>query len=275
MAAHTRNIATAPRLLFRPDPVIGWSLTPGFGVKVGFRRNTFQNIGTDGWRCVPRPSDTMSPAPDTEPKVAIYGCSFTYGTGSGDNKTFTGRLQRDLPNVRVVNRRVGGHNTVQNLFQFRRNIAHPQRMRQYRDWYRLGVEQVPVVRLDAAGRRAQIIYRSIWQPVLRAADSEIFLPDDYLINSATLAVLDLLTEAVGAAGVPLRFVPLDAPDPGFANTVRGQFPDTIDFSTPLDQDHTFLPRNNHPNMIANTLFADRIPPVVAGPCDALQAGDHA
>ncbi|SLN76845.1 SGNH/GDSL hydrolase family protein [Roseisalinus antarcticus] len=278
-----------PRLLFRPDAVLGWRLTPDHSVQVGFRENVIQHIDRDGWRRVPNAT------PAKGPRVGIYGCSFTYGTGLTDEETFAARLQDARPQVRILNRGIGGHGTTQNLLQLRRdiaqgavdaavfaiisdhrfrNIAHPQRMRQYLspDWYHLGVEQVPVARLDADGR-ARIVYHPIWQPVIRDADFHIFLPDDFMINSATLAVLDLVRETTAEAAVPLGFVLLDALDPDFSAAVRDRFPETHDISTPYDRDHTFLPRDIHPNARANALFAERLDPVVTGLCASLPGGD--
>ena len=279
------KIVAKPRLLFRPDPVLGWSLTPGHAVRVGFRPDILQRIDPTGWRSLPRPASA------TGPRVAVYGCSFTYGTGLADEETFTAHLQQTLPDIRILNRGIGGHGTVQNLLQFRRdiahgsvdaavfaiisdhrfrNIAHPQRMRQYLspDWYRLGVEHVPVARLDAAGR-VRIIYHPIWQPVIRDADFDIFLPDDYMINAATFAVLDLVRATAAAAGIPLRLVLLDAIDPSFSAALLHHAPDACDISTPYDQAHTFLPSDIHPNAEANRLFATRLTPLVA------QLGDDA
>lgn len=288
MAITPANIVAKPRLLFRPDPVLGWSLSPGHGVKVGFRDGIVQTIGTDGWRHQPDGSDTG-------PKLAVYGCSFTYGTGLADDETYTARLQRALPEARILNRGIGGHGTVQNLLQFRRdiangsvdaavfaiisdhrfrNIAHPQRMRQYlnREWYDLGVDHVPVARLDATGQ-ARIIYHPLWQPVINQADFHIFLPDDYMITIATLAVLETVRQTAQAAGVPLRFALLDALDPDFNAAVCDRFPDTLDIATPHDEDHTFLPQDLHPNVTANQLFAARLLPAVAALCDQVNAGD--
>jgi len=290
MTTDTANIVAVPRLLFRPDPVIGWSLTPGYAVQVGFREDVLQHINPDGWRYVPK-------APKTGPRVAIYGCSFTYGTGLADGETFTALLQDAQPEMRILNRGVGGHGTVQNLLQLRRdiangvidvavfaiisdhrfrNIAHPQRMRQYlnRNWYKLGVEQFPVARMDATGR-AYIVYHPIWQPVIRQANFNIFLPDEYMITAATMAVLDLVHETAQAAGVPLQLVLLDSLDPTFNATVQNRFDDTVDISTPYDQEHTFMPQDIHPNVLANTLFSTRLQPLITKLCDALSTEGQA
>ena len=278
------KIVSKPRLLFRPDPVLGWSLSPGHAVRVGFRQNVLQHINPQGWRTV------AAPATGDGPRIAFYGCSFTYGTGLTDDETFTSLVQRDRPSVRVLNRGIGGHGSVQNFLQFRRdlstravdgavfgiisdhrfrNIAHPQRMRQYLapEWYKLGVEHVPVARLDASGK-VRIVYLPIWQPVIRDAEFQAFLPDDFMLNAASFAVFDLIASVAKAAGIPVAFVLLDKLDRPFNAGVMERFPQTTDISTPYDTDHTFMPRDIHPNVRANELFAERLLPIVDGLCDA-------
>lgn len=281
------KIVTKPRLLFRPDPVLGWGLTPDHGVRVGFREGIVQHIGPDGTRYVPGALEAKGPA------VAIYGCSFTYGTGLSDEETYCALLQRAVPGARILNHGIGGHGTVQNYLRLRRditsgavdaaifaiisdhrfrNIAHPQRMHQYlkREWYELGVEHVPIARMDAAGN-AHVTHVPIWQPMIKREDLSLFLPDDYMINSATLAVLQLVRDLAERARIPLCFALLDSLDPCFSAAVTDRYGDTVDVSTPYDQDHTFLPHDIHPNAHANALFAERLTPVVGSLINQVKA----
>lgn len=274
----TRRTVSKPRLLFRPDPVLGWRLSADHSVRVAFRSNILQHIAADGWRHVPGSQTAQGP------RVGFYGCSFTYGTGLADEETFTALLQRDMPDVRILNRGIGGHGSVQNLLQLRRdiaagaidaavfsvisdhrfrNIAHPQRMRQYlsAEWYKLRVEHVPVAQLDGKGQ-VQIVYREIWQPALRDVNFGVFLPDDHMVNLVTLAVLELIRETARAAGIPLRFALLDSLDRDFNSAVCDRFSEALDISCPHDRQHTFQPLDNHPNMRANSLFAERLQPLI-------------
>lgn len=285
MLQSPEKIVSTPRLLFRPDPVIGWSLTPNHAVRVPFRDGTVvQHIRQDGWRSVPH-------QPDSGKRVAFYGCSFTYGTGLADEETYCALLQQNHRDLRILNRGIGGHGTVQNLLQLRRdiaagaidaavftiisdhrfrNIAHPQRMRQYLapEWYKLGVEHVPVARMTSRGK-VEIKYCALWQPAIRDADFRVFLPDDYMINVATLAVLDLVRDTACEANIPLRFVVLDQYDPDFTDTVLNRFDTAVDISTPHDTKHTFKPRDSHPNPHANRLFAQRLGVVVSDLCKVI------
>jgi hypothetical protein len=243
-------------------------------VKVPYRDNVIQTIGPDGWRIVPGPDRP------TRANIAVYGCSFIYGTGLGDDETCTAILQSGLRNARVVNRGIGGHGTLQNYLQFRRdidkglvhaavfgvvsdhrfrNIAHPLRMQQLLapEWYELGVEHVPTVRQNRSGDLG-VDYVSIWQPSLRRRDFEAFLPDDHMIDQATLCVLKAIAELADRRDIPIAFALLDQMDLEFNELVLSAFSQALDASIPIDADHTFLPHDPHPNVHANRLYAERL-----------------
>lgn len=258
--------------------MLGWALTPGYGVRVRFREDVLQTIGSDGWRTVPG-----SGLKDV-PSLGVYGCSFTYGTGLGDAETFTALLQEDFPEFNVMNRGIGGQGTVQNLLQFRqdiragrvdcavfamisdhrfRNVPHPVRMQAFLnpEWYRIGVEHVPIARRDSLGKLS-IRYVQVWQPVLQKGGFDVFLPDDHMLTSTTLAVLNEAVLLAARNNIPIRFALLDQLDPGFNEAVLTRFPMSVDVSSPHDAQHTFLPADPHPNVKANQLFAQRLRPTV-------------
>lgn len=266
--------AHKPRQLFRPNPLLGWKLEPNSSVDVVFRNGIAQTIGADGWRYVPG-SDNGA-----EFGVGIYGCSFTYGTALADEETFCALLQAAFPDVEILNRGVGGYSSVQNLLQFKqdiqlgrvqaaifaiisdhryRNIPHPQRMQQFlsAEWYELGIEHVPVV-AQQRDSGIDIEYVGLWQPSLLRRDFDAFLPSDRMINEATLAVFDAIVDLADKQNVPIAFALLDNLDPEFNSLVLNRFSIAHDISTPFDAEHTFLPRNVHPNVLANRLFADRL-----------------
>lgn len=280
MTPAPKEIVAKPRLLFRPDPVLGWALSPDHAVKVRFRHGVIQHIGPDGWRWVPPPEDVPAP---TGARLAVYGCSFTYGTGLRDDETFTARIQQALPDAVICNRGIGGQGTVQNLLQFRRDIAagavdaavftvisdhqtrnipHPIRMRQYlaAEWYQLGVEHVPVLRRDATGR-GRIAYVPIWQPVIEQGGFDVFLPDARMQAEATFSALDMVRETAAVANVPLQLILLDNYDTDFSAALLERFSDAVDISVPGDKAHTFLPHDRHPNVAANKLYAERLLPM--------------
>lgn len=277
MTPSTDTIVSKPRLLFRPDPVLGWSLTPGHAVQVAYREGVVQRIGADGWRQVPGRDQASGP------RLAVYGCSFTYGTGLTDAETYVARLQAAVPDLRLLNRGIGGQGTVQNFLQFRRDIAagavdaaifaiigdhrfrnipHPSRMRQYLspEWSALGVEHVPVLRRDGAGR-PHIAYLPIWQPAIVRGGFEAFLPDEWMITGATLAVLGMIREVAAAHRIPVGFALLDGRSPAFNTAVLANCETCLDISVPLDAAHTHLPHDRHPNARANALYAERLLPL--------------
>lgn len=231
------------------------------------------------------------------PNIGVYGCSFVYGTGLADDETFTARLQRAFPNVRIRNRGIGGQGTVQNLLQFRRDIAagemdaaifavisdhqtrnipHPQRMKQYLspEWSRLGIEHVPVLRRDGAGR-GRIAYLPIWQPMIERGGFEVFLPDARMQVEATLAAFDMVYDTSAAAKVPLHVVLLDALDADFNAALLDRFPGASDISVPTDEAHTFHPNDRHPNIKANMLFAERLEPILRALVASIDQADLA
>ncbi|WP_245190994.1 hypothetical protein [Jannaschia formosa] len=263
--------------MFRPDPVIGWTLTPRHGVRPLIRKSVVQTVDGDGWRHVPG-------RPSTGPRVGIYGCSFVYGTCLADEETFVARLQHARPDLRMLNRGIGGHGTVQNLLQMRRDIAsglvdaaifatitdhrfrivpHPARMRAFLspEWHDLGVEHLPVARHRPDGT-LRIDYVRIWQPALGAAAFGPFLPDDHLLLRTLCDVLDLAEATARAAGLPVGTVLLDRVEPEVSDALLGMRPDMLDASVPYDSDHHFLPRDAHPNARGNEIFAARILPLV-------------
>ena len=270
--------AVRPSDVFRADPAAGWLFKANSEVRVRFREGVVQRIGADGWRRVP------GGATATGPRIAFYGCSFTYGAGLGDEETFCAFLQRERPDVRVLNRGVSGHGTVQNLVQLRRdiaagavdaaafavigdhrfrNVAHPQRMRAYLQprWRPSRTEHVPIARLDANGR-VRIRYLPLVQPLAADPRLEHFLPDEHALNRTTLAVLALAAETAAAAAIPLRLLLLDREDEAFSRIVLHRFDGMRDVSVPLDEAHTFKPADPHPNVRANELYAGGILPVL-------------
>lgn len=272
--------------MFKPHPVLGWSLAPGAQIEVPFRNNIIQTIGSDGWRVTPGQTEAA------EFNFAVYGCSFTYGTGLADSETFAALLQNSLKNVNVLNRGVGGHGTVQSFLQFRqdvkkgvvqaavfgvisdhrfRNIAHPQRMRHFlkMDWYERGVEHFPIAKQDRNGK-LEIDYVAIWQPSILRHDFDVFLPNDYMLDQATFSVFKAITEFSELHGIPVIIALLDQLDPEFNIAMLSGFSNAIDVSAPWDKSHTFLPKDIHPNAYANRLFSERLLVPVKGLCESVE-----
>ncbi|WP_109565502.1 hypothetical protein [Jannaschia seohaensis] len=232
-----------------------------------------QTIDAEGWRRVPN-------RPSTGPRIGVYGCSFVYGTGLTDEETVCGRLQAARPGLRILNRGIGGQGTVQNLLQMRRDIAagavdgvifcsiadhrfrivpHPSRMRAFQngEWYRLGVEHVPVAR-HAPDGRLRIVYVPIWQPALGVADVSVFLPDDFLLIRTYTDVIAQARADATAAGLSFAAALLDRVQPEVSEAMLAATPDLLDATVPYDETHHLLPRDAHPAPLGAEKIADRL-----------------
>jgi hypothetical protein len=262
--------------LFKPDPLLGWSLVPNVQRDVGFRPGVSEHVGPDGWRVV-----VGAPA-RSETTIGFCGCSFTYGFALADHETFTSILQSRFPAIRMLNRGVGGHGTVQSYLQFRRdvrrrtinagvfciisdhryrNYAHPIWMRRHLEmrWHIVGIEHLPRARIDRKGA-VWIEYLPIWQRSLLREDFDFVFPDEYTLDTVTLKLLEAISGISVANGIPILIALLDNIDGEFSEVLHRAIPQSIDVSTPYDNEHTFLPNDIHPNAKANLLFAQRLYP---------------
>lgn len=246
---------------------------------VRFRTNVIQNIDSNGNRLTP-----SQQVPSGAKKLAIYGCSFTYGTGLMDSETYSALLQQALPELRVINKGVGGHSSVQSLLRFRadiaennvdmaifgvisdhryRNFPHPYRMKAHLsdDWYKLGVEQVPHAKLNRAGN-IDIVFTPVWQPSLLRNDFEVFLPDEYVLDLIAVEIFKEILVLARANRIPVIFALLDQLDSQFNHLMIKTFSETHDISNPYNEAYTFIPRDIHPNPLANQCFAEKLEPIL-------------
>ena len=269
---------TRPRQIFRPDPVLGWRLSPNASISVPFRRNVHQQTDSEGWRRVV-PSN-----PSARISLAIYGCSFVFGTGLRDEETFASLLQEQLPELRVRNKGIGGQSTVQAFLNFKmdvqagevsagifgiiadhryRNVPHPYRMKAFLtpDWHEIGIERLPCAHFDRGGG-IRIGYIPIWQPSLLGAPFDDFTADEHILDLASVGVLMAIREFAHAHSVPVLFALLDEIDPEFNRLICERFDCALDVATPHDIDHRFLPEDLHPNPASSAVYAERLLPAV-------------
>lgn len=274
MTIRAEQVQGRPLLAYRPDPVLGWALTPNVDLRPDWSPSTVQTIGPDGMRSVP--GQTAPPAPN----LVFYGCSFTFGEGLRDAETFPALIQHGRADRRVVNRGVPGYSTVQNYLQFRRdvrngqvaaacfgvfshhryrNIAHPVRFRGRQGAQWRTFDHIPVAHLDRRGD-VEIAFVPVRQPITNWDDFHAFVPDDHLVDLPTIRLLEAIVTLARGNEIPLVIALLDNEDPPFNDMLLDRFEDVIDVSVPLDADHTFLPYDSHPNARANQLFAERLRP---------------
>ncbi len=278
------TVVVRPRDIFRPDALLGWSLTPDAEIHVAFRDPPFtQRIGSDGWRRVPGAPDIGRDG--SSRAVTVHGCSYTFGTGLTDDETYCALLQSRFPDVIVRNRGVGGHSTVQAFLRFReevrlgatrlgivgiisdhryRNRPHPRRMHAFNDpaWSRAGIEHVPQAVRRGDGR-LEVVPVPCWQPAARAGGIDAFLPDEHDLTRLLIEVLQMIVELSLRSGVPVLPVLLDASDPEFNRAVLDAVPGVVDASPPHEPGFTLEPYDSHPNAAANRVFAERISPFLA------------
>jgi len=264
-----------PKNIFIPHPIFGWLLSPNSQIQVSHRENVIQNIDNNGNRTVPKLIKNNHCA-----KLNVYGCSFTYGTGLTDDETYPAIIQKHTPHLSICNKGIGGHSTVQNYLRFRddlknnnvdmaifgvisdhryRNIAHPYRMKQHQSsgWVSIGTDKVPHIKINR-NKNAEIVYTNTLQPCLKNADISSFLPNEYFIDLSTLWIFDEIIKLSQIHDIPVIIAILDKLDPIFTDLMLTKFQHAVDVSTPLDQNHTFMPVDIHPNHIANQIFANGI-----------------
>lgn len=270
-------VAVKPSDIFMPHPSLGWKLRPNSKIRVTFR-DIIQTTDDEGWR-------TVTNQPKTSKKsVAIYGCSFTFGTALSDSETFTSLIQESIPDHIILNRGIGGHGTVQNYIQFRndvkngkvdsavfcaisdhryRNIGHPVRMKAHLSpkWYEIGIEHIPIVTLDR-NCNTEIEYISIWQPSLIKNDFKCFLPPDYYLDKATIEIFRTIGRFAKDHNIPYKIALLDSIDPVFNKVIIDHIDDVVDISTPFNAEFTFIPNDVHPNVKANKVFFERLVPLI-------------
>lgn len=106
--------------LIRPDPFLGWRLTPGWsGTHAHYDFQVQYRIGTDGLRASGSTPDRHSAAP----LQAFVGDSFTFGVGVSDSETFVALLNRQTPERGAfVNFGVPGYSTDQEALLIEQSV---------------------------------------------------------------------------------------------------------------------------------------------------------
>lgn len=111
------EVISTPKNPYIADNYFGIQLNPGtfkltLNKKVKFKATHKEN----GQRLIPG-SD-----PKRTDNVLFLGCSYTYGYGVNDNKTFAAIAQKKHPDWNVENTAVVGYGTAQHLLQLRKQV---------------------------------------------------------------------------------------------------------------------------------------------------------
>ena len=134
----------------QPDPVLYHRLSPNGRIEreVGGRRIVLETDAF-GRRLVVGQPETA------EKTVAIYGCSFTFGTTSMADETFCSLLQGMLPTWRIENHGVAGYSQSRNLIALERetrfNLAEIVGFTWIRDHLRRNAADIGWVQATSAG----------------------------------------------------------------------------------------------------------------------------
>jgi len=102
----------------KADRILGWRGRAGFtGVLPGYP-NCPVKLDERGWRSTSNKSVTTL----NEKSITLYGCSYGFGVGVGDEDTFVGRIQRRFPTNCVRGVALPGYGTVQALLNLQRDL---------------------------------------------------------------------------------------------------------------------------------------------------------
>jgi hypothetical protein len=245
--------------IFQADERFGWVHTPS---AVGRHRlvpdfDVQYHIDASGHRVVPG-----TPSADA-PVVLFLGGSFTFGEGVEDDEAYPAILQRQWPELRIVNTAVNGWGTVQALFALERalnnndsialivygHISH-HRQRNYlrRSWLDL--------LMASEGRRNpyfeiennRLIFRGLADPVQQG------LPESPELIRREVQVTQTLIEKMAKTsrrrGIPfaVAYLPDGSQGVGLEVVARGAGPaNVIDLRPLIDFDAIHFEHDPHPH----------------------------
>lgn len=106
------EIVSKPAGAVAADSFLGFSLRPGkYQVQINEGLKYVATHDSNGRR------ELGMPPGSSGPKIAFFGCSYTYGMGVNDNETFAALTQQAFPDASVYNYAVPGYGNVQGLLQ--------------------------------------------------------------------------------------------------------------------------------------------------------------
>lgn len=165
------SVQATPESWIIGDSILGLRLNPGvYSLTLDSTIHFLVTHSESGTRKVVAPHDNSK-------KVAVFGCSFTYGYGVNDDKVFTNVLQKMHPEVCFTNYAVPGYGTIQSLLQLEKldkdappdyailvySAVHPERnalANSYRRALKIGFSNSNNA-VDAIMKNAKIPFRGI------------------------------------------------------------------------------------------------------------------
>lgn len=114
------QIESTPERCILPNPMYGFGLNPGtFEVTVNKKVKYTCTHNEDSLRIC-----SYSKPVNVEKKIAIHGCSFTYGMSVDDSLTFPFLLQQAFPKYHFQNYAVPGYGNIQALIKLKQQIQN-------------------------------------------------------------------------------------------------------------------------------------------------------
>jgi hypothetical protein len=118
LLAYLDRARHGPDALHRPDRLLGWR--PRAGVRTrGVLPGSYDVDVTTNAHGLRGSTEVMRDKSAGVSRVAVFGCSQTFGTGVSDEETYSARLDAALPNVQVLNFGVQGYGTDQMLLYWK------------------------------------------------------------------------------------------------------------------------------------------------------------
>jgi hypothetical protein len=118
---HPFSISSTPKNCLIASNDLGFALETGtFEVTIN-EKHSYTATHVDGRRI-----SSSDPVDDSLPTIFTMGCSYTYGMGLNDDKSFSYIIQEELTSYRIQNFGVPGFGTVQALLQLEQAIKDGQ-----------------------------------------------------------------------------------------------------------------------------------------------------
>ena len=105
-----------------PDPLLGWRPRAGVHAR-SVHPGSYDVVNTIDAQGLRGVRDARREKTPGLTRVAVFGCSQTFGSGVADDETFSARLEAGLPGIEVLNFGVHGYGTDQMLLRYEREGA--------------------------------------------------------------------------------------------------------------------------------------------------------
>jgi hypothetical protein len=280
-AKGSRGRRIIPRLgsIYEPDPVLMTRLKSNASAEMCvLGRRVIMDVDATGCRPV------LGQLAEGEKTLAAYGCSYTYGIAIAAEETFCSLLQQALPTWRVENHGVSSYSSVQNLIQLERetrwnkpewvtfcwidghltrNVADIRWVQTLSECFArpaTGEAQEYLLPRATLGPYGALQIRSVRFPRydFLGIDFSDFIQDRYYLDLVCYRLFERANAIVTEYGGHFFVTTLQGQmSGGLARRLAESGIPVVDASLSGDE-YTCLPDDNHPNALANEIYAERI-----------------